>query len=220
MTLTQKRIICIAIGVAATALILVFGLRDTRPVVVCFGDSLTSCGGKGGHYSDWLAKQLPHFRIIDAGVGGDTLEQGRHRFQKDVLRHRPTVVLIALGANDFWKATRTVGELQRYLEEMVKAAQAQKAQVVIASCFGDRQFWDETCVEFAFARFELAAKIAKMEQSVCDKYGCVYVPNMQVDVKPNRLPPYWDATDHPNKVGNEQVALRLLPAIIKATERR
>lgn len=216
MSITQKKIISLSIGVVATALVFVFGLRDTRPVLVCFGDSLTTCGGKGGRYSDWLAADLPHLRVINAGVGGDTLEQGRHRFQKDVLRHRPAIVLIALGANDFWKATRTVGELQGYLEGMVTAAQAQKAKVIIVSCFGERQFWEEICVEFSFSRFEFAALIAKMEQAVCREYGCIYVPNMQIDIKPNRLPPYWDATDHPNKAGNRQVALRLLPAIFAA----
>jgi len=42
---------------------------------------------------------------------------------------------------------------------------------------------------------------------------------MQVDVKPNRLPPYWDETDHPSRAGNEQVALRLLPALRLALAR-
>jgi len=202
-----------ALGLIAMGLILAWGLRDTRPVLVCFGDSLTTCGGKGGAYSDWLAAKLPHVRVINAGIGGDTLEQGRHRFRNDVLRHHPAVVLIAMGANDFWRDLRTVSELHNYLEEMVTAAQAQKAKVVIASCFGNRQFWDETCVEFAFSRFEFAAQIADMERAVCRKHGCAYIPNMQLDVKPNRLPPYWDMTDHPNKKGNEQVALCLLPAV-------
>ena len=216
MTLKHKKWVCLAIGLVLAGLVIAFGVRDTRPVLVCFGDSLTACGGKGGYYSDWLAKQLPHVRVVNAGVGGDTLEQGRHRYAKDVLRHRPKIVLIAMGANDFWKATRTVSELQEYLEGMVTAAQAKQAKVIIASCFGDRQFWEETCVEFSFSRFELATEIAEMEQAVCKKHNCTYIPNMQIDVKPNRLPPYWDATDHPNKKGNEQVALRLLPSIIAA----
>ena len=219
MSITQKKIISLSIGVVATALVLAFGLRDTRPVLVCFGDSLTTCGGKGGHYTDWLAAHLPHVRVINAGVGGDTLDQGRHRFKKDVLRHRPAVVLIAMGANDFWKATRSINELQGYLEGMITAAQAQKAKVIVVSCFGDRHFWEEICVEFSFSRFEFAAKIAEMEQAVCRKHGCIYVPNMQLDVKPNRLPPYWDATDHPNKAGNGQVALRLLPSIFASLEK-
>ncbi|MCL2104502.1 MAG: SGNH/GDSL hydrolase family protein [Kiritimatiellaeota bacterium] len=216
MTFQHKMISCLAAGLVVAGGVVMFGVRDTRPVLVCFGDSLTTCGGKGGQYTVWLAKQLPHVRVVNAGVGGDTLEQGRLRFQKDVLSHRPAVVLIAMGANDFWRDLRTVSELRGYLEEMVTAAKAQQAKVVIASCFGDRPFWEETCVEFSFVRFEFAAEIAKMEQAVSKKYGCAYIPNLQIDVKPNRLPPYWDATDHPNSKGNEQVALRLLPALVAA----
>ena len=143
MTLKCPKIMCITMGLIATGLIVALGLRDTRPVLVCFGDSLTTCGRKGGRYSDWLAQQLSHIRVVNAGVGEDTLEQGRHRFKNEVLRHCPAVVLIAMGANDFWKAMRAVSALRSDLEGIVMAAQATGAKVVVASCFGDRSFWDE-----------------------------------------------------------------------------
>ena len=203
----------IAGGACLAAAVVWWGVRDTRPVLVCFGDSLTSCGGADGHYSHWLAKLMPQVRVVDAGLGGDTLKNGRVRYERDVLKHKPDVVLIALGANDFWQQARPVEEMQADLESMVRDAQARKCQVVVASCFGGRQFWEETCVEFSFSRYELAWEIASMESAVCESLRCLYVPNMQIDVKPNRLPPFWDATDHPNKAGNEQVALRLLPAL-------
>jgi lysophospholipase L1-like esterase len=208
-----------AAGVCLAAAVVWWGVRDRRPVLVCFGDSLTSCGGAGGHYSHWLAAFLPQVRVVDAGVGGDTLEGGRARYAHDVLKHGPDVVLIALGANDFWRRSRPIEELRSDLESMVRDAQARKSQVVIASCFGGRDFWEETCVEFERDRFEFAREIAQMERQVCDAFGCPYVPNMQADVKPNRLPPYWDQTDHPNKAGNEQVALRLMPALRQALAR-
>jgi len=185
-------------------------------VLVCLGDSLTSCGGPDGHYSHWLAKFMPYVRVIDAGIGGDTLDGGRARFERDVLAHEPDLLLIALGANDFWRRSRTVDEMRDDLETMVKRARSKGMQVVVASCFGDRQFWEEVCVEFDFNRFELATQMARMEREVCRENGCQYVPNMQVDVKPNRLPPYWDETDHPNRAGNEQVARRLMPALRQA----
>ena len=208
--------IWVAAGVCLAVLVLGWGLKDRRPVLVCLGDSLTSCGGPGGHYSDWLIQFMPYVKVIDAGIGGDTLEGGRARFSHDVLRHNPAVVLIALGANDFWQQSRTLTALHDDLETMVREAKDKKCQVVVASCFGERRFWDEPCVEFDFGRFETAWAIAQMERSVCKTYGCFYVPNMQTDVKPNRLAPYWDQTDHPNRAGNEQVALRLLPVLRQA----
>ena len=203
-------------GICLAAAVIGWGLKDRRPVLVCLGDSLTSCGGVGGHYSDWLARFMPDVKVVDAGIGGDTLEGGRARFAHDVMRHNPKVLLIALGANDFWRNARTVGDFQNDLETMVREARDKKCQVVIAGCFGGRQFWEEPSVEFEFSRYQLAWEIGQMEQAVCKQYGCLYVPNMQVDVKPNRLPPYWDETDHPNRAGNEQVALRLMPSLRQA----
>lgn len=206
----------IAAGVCLAGVVVGWGLRDRRPVLVCLGDSLTSCGGVGGRYSDWLAQFMPYAKVINAGIGGDTLKGGRARFASDVLSHRPRVVLIALGANDFWQQARPINELRDDLEAMVTAALAKKCQVVVASCFGDRRFWDEPCVEFGGDRFKPAWEIAQMERAVCQTRNCIYVPNMQIDIKPNRLPPYWDETDHPNRAGNEQVALRLMPALHQA----
>lgn len=208
----------VAAGVCVAAAVIYWGVRDRRPVLVCLGDSLTSCGGPGGHYSDWLASLMPQVKVIDAGIGGDTLAGGRLRYEKDVLRHKPAVVLIALGANDFWQRARPVEEMSADLEAMVSQARAKNIQVVVASCFGDRHFWEEPCVEFEPGRYELAWEIARMERAVCKQHGCLYVPNMQIDVKPNRLSPYWDETDHPNRAGNEQVALRLMPTLRLALE--
>jgi hypothetical protein len=59
-----------------------------------------------------------------------------------------------------------------------------------------------------------------MEREVCARHGSRYGPNMQGDIKPNRRPPFWDETDHPNRAGNEQVALRLMPAVRAALEQR
>ena len=207
------------IGVAVAAAIVCWGLKDRRPVLVCFGDSLTSCGGEGGHYSHWLARALPCVKVIDAGVSGDTLEGGRQRYASDVLERKPDLLLIALGANDFWLNTRDVGAMGADLEFMVREARSRGIQVVVAGCFGARDFWEEVCVEFDPSRFGMACGIARMESEICGKYACAYVPNMQVDIRPNRLPPFWDETNHPNRSGNEQVALRLLPAVTWALRR-
>ncbi|MBR2440315.1 MAG: hypothetical protein IKB25_08985 [Lentisphaeria bacterium] len=45
-----------------------WGSEEKR--IVCFGDSLTSCGGKNGRYSDMLQKSLPGDKFINSGKGG------------------------------------------------------------------------------------------------------------------------------------------------------
>jgi lysophospholipase L1-like esterase len=190
--------------------------RDTRPVLVCLGDSLTSCGGQDGKYSHHLQRMLPHVRVINAGIGGDTLEGARKRYRKDVLKKHPDVVLVALGANDFWRRRRPVSAMRDDLVTMVSDFQKAGAKVIVAGCFGERDLWGEHSVEFDCTRFGLAWHFAQMEKEVVCEYNCRYLPNMQIDVKPNRLKPYWDMTDHPNSAGNEQIAMRLLPLIKSA----
>jgi hypothetical protein len=217
-TLNTIRIwgIALTAGLSLGAAVFYGITQDRRPVVVCLGDSLTSCGGAQGKYSHHLARLLPHVRVVNAGVGGDTLDGARRRYRGDVLKHRPDVVVVALGANDFWRRSRPVDAMRDDLETMVRDFQSAGAEVVVAGCFGDRDFWAEHSVEFECGRFDLAWRFARMEQDLCRDYNCFYLPNMQIDVKPNRLKPYWDMTDHPNSAGNEQIALRLLPLVRSA----
>jgi acyl-CoA thioesterase-1 len=197
--------------------LLLGGCRKATPrTIVCIGDSLTVCGGEGGRYTDWLQKWLPSHKIINKGINGDTLAGGSARFDRDVLELKPDVVVIELGANDFWQNRRPVEQLQKDLELMVVRAQLAGAQVVIASCFGQRDYLTEEKVEYGAERYSFADNIGKMEEQVCRKYNCFYVPNMQIDIKPNGTERYWADKNHPNKAGNRYVAKRIYTALKKA----
>ena len=90
------------------ALVLVLGsppaLADDR-VIVALGDSLTAGLGvaRDEAYPALLEARLRRagfdYRVVNAGVGGDTTAGGRRRLDW-VLRSRPEVVIVALGAND------------------------------------------------------------------------------------------------------------------------
>ena len=197
--------------------ILISGCAKQKPkTIVCIGDSLTVCGGQGGKYTDYLAKWLPKHKIINKGISGDTLTGGRKRFQKDVISLNPDIVVIELGANDFWQKKREIPELKNDLEYMVVQAKNIGARVVIASCFGDRDFESEQKIEFGADHFDYGNAIAKMESEIVAKYNCFYVPNMQIDIKPNGKVPYWTDDNHPNEFGNEFVAKRILTELEKA----
>ena len=56
-------------------------------IIVCFGDSLTSCGGANGRYSDMLQQSLPEYKVINSGKSGDTLGGGLARLEPAVLAH-------------------------------------------------------------------------------------------------------------------------------------
>lgn len=193
------------------------GCAKCRPKnVICIGDSLTVCGQTDGRYTDYLAKWLPNETIINKGISGNTLADGRKRFQADVLNLNPDVVVIELGANDFLQMKRTIEQLKADLEDMVKRSRNSGAEVVIASCFGNRDDKEMAQSQFDKANLDFAKAIAAMELEIVEKYDCFYVPNMQEDIKPNGIWPYWEDYHHPNKQGNEFVAKRILAELKKA----
>ena len=99
--------------------------------VVFLGDSITH-----GHRLAQEAAfpyrlgQALGVRAINAGISGDTTEGGLRRIERDVLAHRPQVVVVALGVNDaFRQAPReaTVANLRAITQRI----RAQGAVVVL-----------------------------------------------------------------------------------------
>ena len=73
--------------------------------IVAFGDSTTATRSTiDSVYSDRLAGMLARagteVEIVNAGVGKNDTELARERFERDVLVHRPGLVIIQFGIND------------------------------------------------------------------------------------------------------------------------
>jgi lysophospholipase L1-like esterase len=110
--------------------------------IVAFGDSTTAPRGSLKVYpglleSDLREKGVPA-RMINAGVGANTTAMARKRFEKDVLAHKPQLVIVSFGINDaavdVWKdATTPRVPIQRYkdnLRHFVKELRETGAKVV------------------------------------------------------------------------------------------
>ncbi len=63
--------------------------------VVAFGDSITAFTGWVGMLKGELGTN-----VINSGVGGDTTNHGKSRFENDVLAYDPDVVILNFGMND------------------------------------------------------------------------------------------------------------------------
>ena len=98
--------------------------------IVCFGDSITY----RNVYVSMLAETLGT-KIINAGVSGDKVDQGKARFQTDVLDKNPDIVVICFGMNDQaayygfddmapCTSLTTYGDTLTYFAETLKAAGA------------------------------------------------------------------------------------------------
>ena len=109
----------------------------TKPAtkrLLIFGDSLSAAYGlrpeQGwpGLAAAELAKR--NIVVINASVSGETTAGGLSRLPEVLKRHRPNVVVIALGANDGLRGLDP-SAMQRNLVAMTKLAQAGKARVLI-----------------------------------------------------------------------------------------
>ncbi len=80
-------------------------VKEKEITIVAFGDSTTAVRDTVDRVyvqrlGDLLAKQGIRTRVINAGVGKNTTEDGLKRFEKDVLALDPDYVIIQFGLND------------------------------------------------------------------------------------------------------------------------
>lgn len=110
--------------------------RAAEPPLVAFlGDSLTA--GLGLPASDaWpsrlaerLAKRGRPIRVLNGGVSGDTSAGGARRVGW-LLRQKPDLLVVALGANDGLRGL-PIGELEKNLESIVGQGKRAGAKVLL-----------------------------------------------------------------------------------------
>lgn len=107
----------------------------SKPILV-LGDSLSAEYGliRGSGWVPLLEKRLKEEKIdaavVNASISGETTSGGRSRLPTLLDRHRPGVVIIELGANDGLRGL-PVEATEANLREMIKAAQAAQARVLL-----------------------------------------------------------------------------------------
>lgn len=103
--------------------------RESAPLVVFLGDSLTAGYGLAEDQAypavirERLAAEGVAARVVNAGISGDTTAGGLARLDW-LLRQKPSVVVVALGANDGLRGVplaQTESNLRRILERLQAA---------------------------------------------------------------------------------------------------
>ena len=102
-------------------------------VVLAFGDSVTAgVGADAGYdYPSQLA-ELTGFKIVNAGVSGDTARQAGERLAPLLANHQPQLVIIELGGNDFLRQTQA-SRVKEKLRAMIREALASDATVALVA---------------------------------------------------------------------------------------
>jgi acyl-CoA thioesterase-1 len=97
-------------------------LDAARDTVVFLGDSITS--GHGLPHEATLAHRLGaalEVPVRNAGLSGDQTAGGLARLERDVLVHRPTLVVVELGPNDVFRRvprSETLGNLRAIVRRL------------------------------------------------------------------------------------------------------
>ena len=183
--------------------------------IICFGDSLTTCGGHDGRFSDILQDRFRDLEFVNQGAGGESFVEARERLETDVLALAPDIVLLEYGANDWWRDERPYTDWAADLEYCIERIQAGGAKVVVVGVFGDHRGADGKMIPKVYGTDDRAIAFRTEEARIAAEHGCPYVRNMQVDIISNRCA--WRDRNHPNELGNRYVVDQIEPALVELT---
>jgi len=111
-------------------------INDKRPLIVCFGDSLTAGYGTepGKSYPDYLQADLDvkgyQYRVINEGVSGNTTKDGVERVDS-ILAMKPAIVIVEFGGNDGLRGFR-IEDSRANLDQIVGTLKTSGASIVLA----------------------------------------------------------------------------------------
>jgi len=113
------------------------GAAQAAKKILVYGDSLSAAYGiaeKRGWpalLAERLARERLDYSVANASISGETTSGGLARLPKALAQHKPTVVILALGANDGLRGL-PVAQMKKNLSAMIVASQKAGARVLVA----------------------------------------------------------------------------------------
>jgi acyl-CoA thioesterase-1 len=117
------------------ALWLPFNAHAEKNILV-FGDSLSAGYGLAIEKSwvNLLQQELQRtqsgFSVVNASISGETTTGGRQRITKTLKQHRPSIVIVELGANDGLRGA-PIKDIEANLNDIIKQSQRSGAKVLL-----------------------------------------------------------------------------------------
>jgi acyl-CoA thioesterase-1 len=168
---------------------------DSRPVLLAFGDSLTSGYGvpRGLGYPEQLQKKLDagaySYRVVNMGVPGDTTASARARMNRAISLN-PAIVIVELGGNDSASGL-TSTQTRTNLEEVIELFRNRGIVVVLA---------------------QVDSELSSVFTALARKYSVTSIPSFLDGVEDNRKLTIADGI-HPNAEGYAIITNTVMKAI-------
>ena len=184
--------------------ILLFGQAASASTLLVMGDSLSAAynlrqeAGWVSLLETQLSQTHPNIKVVNASISGETTQGGLSRFPQLLTEHKPSWVILELGANDALRGY-PLSQTSQNLAVMVEQAQEIDAKVVIVGNHIPQNYGKRYTEMF----FNLYKKIA-------DKYQLAYVPFMLEGVALDKSLMQDDGV-HPNKQGQPIILNNILP---------
>lgn len=185
--------------------------RPGAPVIVAFGDSLTAGQGVPADQTypalldERLKREGYHFRVVNAGVSGDTSAGGLRRVEW-ALRLKPEIVILELGVNDALRGQK-LAAIRANLDQMIARFQAAGARVLVAGMRLPPNYGDRYAEDFHRLYAEVArARNAPLMPFFLDGVGAVPRLNQADGI-------------HPTAEGYAIVVDRLWPYLVPLLQR-
>jgi acyl-CoA thioesterase-1 len=150
-------------ALAAAALCLAAAPALGANTVMVFGDSLSAAYNLSSDQGwvhligDRIAKANLPWRVVNASISGETTAGGLRRLAGDLKRHNPSIVVIALGANDALRGQPVAG-MRSNLEKMIRLARQAKAEPVLVGLMIPPNYGIDYAAQFRDMYADLAAR--------------------------------------------------------------
>jgi len=106
---------------------------NKRDTILAFGDSITYGFGVNDNESyPYLLSQLTNHKIINAGVNGDTSQEGLERLPYLLKDDSIKLILLCFGGNDIIQK-QSLSSLKSNIKKMIQLAKAKNIDVVLIS---------------------------------------------------------------------------------------
>jgi acyl-CoA thioesterase-1 len=185
---------------------------QAEQVVLFLGDSLTAGLGVEPEQAyprllgDMLIKEgMTGVRIINGGLSGSTSASALSRLQWYDKKIRPSLLFLALGANDGLRGL-TLAEMEKNLTEVINAARERGMRIILAGMELPPNYGDEYTGHFRQVYRDLAAR-----------YGLTLIPFLLEGVGGVAGLNQADGI-HPNAEGHQHIARHVYPVLRRSLD--